>query len=216
MQWGNPTRGVPSNGSIFFVDTGKSLVAVTARHVYEASCETALQDPRVVCQIDNLRFDPRQRVIALGRDCDMATFAFRKDDLAEIGKTTVPWPPVVPVEGAIVLFAGLPGETKKSPEPGHVEGGYLTGLARVDSINDRDISCVIPPNELLLDVIGKGLPPPDYDLGGMSGGPVAVVSDTDSSILSWSIAGVIYECGGSFRIIKAVRADRIGDDGVIN
>jgi hypothetical protein len=89
-----------------------------------------------------------------------------------------------------------------------------TAFAKVDSVSDRDISSVIPSNQTLVDVMGKGLPPPGYDLGGLSGGPVAVLLES-GGIMFWSLSGVIYECSSSFQIVKAARADIVGADGAI-
>jgi hypothetical protein len=215
LEWGDRSRDVvPSNGSVFFVDTGKALIAITARHVYEAYCQCAEQNSRVTCQIDSMRFNPRERLISLGSGCDLATFDLKAAELTKLGKTTVPWPPVIPDRERIVLFAGVPGATKKSPAPGYVDLGFYTAFAKVDSVNDRDISSVIPSNEMLVDVLGKGLPPPGYDLGGLSGGPVAVLLES-VGILHWALSGVIYECGSSFQILKAARADSISADGAI-
>jgi hypothetical protein len=161
-----------------------------------------------------MRFNPKERLICLGTGCDLATFALTPAELAELSKATVPWPPVIPENDGIVPFAGVPGATKESPTPGHVDLGFYTAFAKIDSVNDRDISTVIPSNEMLVDVLGKGLPPPGYDLGGLSGGPVAVLLES-AYIMHWALSGVIYECGSRFRILKAVRADIIRTDGVI-
>jgi hypothetical protein len=52
-------------------------------------------------------------------------------------------------------------------------------------------------------------------MGGMSGGPVLLVSE-NNGIVAWHLAGVIYECGSCFEIVKAVRADFISADGTIS
>jgi hypothetical protein len=71
---------------------------------------------------------------------------------------------------------------------------------------------VRPPDNEAADIVGGGLPPRGFDMSGMSGGPVIAVME-NSLVVSWNLAGVIYECGTNFEITKAVRADLIGEDG---
>jgi len=150
----------------------------------------------------------------LGRDCDLATFELTQAELRELDRITVPWPPVIPAVGQVVLLAGVSGATKKSPAPGYIDLGYYTAFACVDSVSDRYISSVIPPSDGLLDVLGKGLPPDGYDLGGTSGGPVATLHE--GRIVSWQLSGAICECHPTFNIVKAARADMIKADGAID
>jgi hypothetical protein len=91
-----------------------------------------------------------------------------------------------------------------------------TSLAIVDSVSERDISLVTPPPDQLLDILGKGLPLPGYDLAGMSGGPMAILVETRAGIVKWQLAGIIYECHPTFEILKAARADSIHDDGTVD
>jgi hypothetical protein len=216
LEWGDLSNDVaPSHGSMSFADTGEALLGITARHVYEAYVESAARNASITCQINNVRFNPVERLISVGADCDIATFAMRPSELEKIERITIPWPPVIPKVGQLVLFAGLPAAARKSPQPGHVDLGYYIRFADVDSVSDRDISSKKPPNDQLLDILGKGLPPSGYDLGGMSGGPLAVVIENDS-ILSWRLSGIIYECHPTFEIVKAARADVIRPDGTVD
>ena len=215
LQWGSPPADHNHrNGSIFFIDTGQGIFGVTARHVYE-DYERSLAERYVSCQIDNLRFDPIERLVSKGIECDVATFRIEASELKRLERLTIPWPPKMPMVGNAILFAGIPGCEKRFPELNRVDFGKYVAMAGVTSVSDRDISIVLPPNEDIFDTLEVGLPPRQYDMGGMSGGPIAVVMD-NANILSWALSGVIYESHQDFEIVKACRADFIDEDGLIS
>jgi hypothetical protein len=215
LQWRNLySDEPPSHGSMFFVNTGSALLAITARHVYEAYVASAANDPKVTCQINNIRFDPGERLICSGVDCDVATFALRPAELTELERITIPWPPVIPKVGQTVLIAGFPGFARTCPAPQHVDFFNYLAITPVDSVSDRDISWAKPPSEELVDILEKGLPPDGLDLAGMSGGPVAILQE-NAGIVSWAISGIIYESHQTLEITKAVRADVVKPDGTV-
>jgi hypothetical protein len=200
------------NGSIFFVDTGARTLGVTARHVYE-DYKFTNDDGRKRCKIDNLPFDMTARFISEGVECDIATFEVATNELQTLDRLTTPWPPKVPTVGQAVLLAGFPGCEKRFGS-NFVDVRMYAAKWTVDSVNDRDISIVRPPDGKVLDVNETGFPVREYDFGGMSGGPVAMVEE--KNICAWFLAGVIYECQQSLEIVKAARADFIDADGKVN
>lgn len=218
LHWENRTgSNLPTNGSAFVVKTDTSLFGVTAKHVCDAFEEQAEEGGSTVCKIYNLEVDLRRRLISRGKQCDLATFEIGASELARLDRRTVPWPPAIPPVGKAVLFAGFPGLGKRLSESGLIlTFGVGVSMTRVDGNSENDISMVRPPDDEVIDVVGKGLPPRCVDMGGMSGGPVFAVLEDAGGIISWALAGVIYEYGITFDIIKAVKADRIGDDGTIH
>jgi hypothetical protein len=216
LHWQKAGSSWPSSGSAFFVDTGTAMFGITAKHVYDAFEEEANLDPSLVCWFYNYPFvDLRARLISKGRECDVATFEILPSEITRLDRRAAPWPPSIPPKGKSVVFAGFPGIGKRVSESGTLTFGMFKSMTNVDSLSERDISLVRPPDDQVTDVDGKGLPPHDIDLGGMSGGPVFTVLD-GAGIVSWALAGVIYEYGVAFEIIKSVRADIIGKDGFIN
>lgn len=211
LSWGNSGR-VSNNGSVFFIDTGKVLMAVTARHVYHAYVEAALKAPHL-CYIDNLPFDPIRTFLSEGKDVDIATFRITPAELKTLGELTMPWPPIIPEPGKSVILAGWPGVGRSSPAPAKVHFRCYIAMFGVDNVNDLSISMMKPPNSELVDIVGKGLPPAQFDIGGMSGGPIAAVLKTPSGLITWQLSAVIYEGHQTFEIFKGARADFIGDDG---
>jgi hypothetical protein len=68
----------------------------------------------------------------------------------------------------------------------------------------------------MLDLGGSGLPPPGYDIGGVSGGPMLMPTLVEGGVI-WRFAGVIIEAaaGTLFEQVVAVRAHYIHPDGRI-
>ncbi len=207
---------IPQNGSGFFVQTEKALFGVTAKHVFEAFEDTKNRFPTVIAEMLNLRINLRARLISKGVDADVATFEILPCELQESRLSPVPWPPFLAQEGKTVLVGGYPGIGKRVTGPKEITFGIYHALARVDSVNHRDISMVRPPNEEMQDLVGKGLPPQGLDMGGMSGGPVVSPILEPSGESAFGLSGVIYECGSAFDIVKAVRAEIIDDYGIIH
>jgi hypothetical protein len=215
IYWHADGGPVLHNGSIFFVRTKKALFGVTARHVYEGYLERA-EAERTICQIGNLIVDPNDRLIDTGRDIDIATFHITPIELAELGNITVPWPPKVPTVGAGVFVCGLPGFARNMPTSRIVAFKHFTALMCVDSVSERGISMVRQPNEEMMDLLGTGLPPTNMDIGGMSGGPIALHMNTPMGLTCWFLSAVISEGHQAYDIIHAARADWINDDGTLS
>lgn len=215
IYWHADGGPVLHNGSMFFVRTKKALFGVTARHVYEGYLKCAEVEP-MICQIGNVVVTPKERLIGTGIDIDIATFRIRPSELAELGNITVPWPPKVPGVGAGVFVCGLPGLARDMPAPKIVTFKHFTALMCVDSVSDRAISMVRQPNEEMMDLLAKGPPPPNMDIGGMSGGPIAIHMNTPMGLTCWFLSAVISEGHQAYDIIHGARADWINDDGTIN
>jgi hypothetical protein len=162
-----------------------------------------------------LEVDLRDRLISRGSHCDLATFVILPSELDQLDRRATPWPPAIPPVNKSVLIAGFPGVGKRRSESGGLTFGLVKALTTVDSVSDRDLSMLRPPDDEVTDVEGKGLPPRNFDFSGMSGGPVVTVLER-LGIVSFALAGVIYECSVDFEVIKAVRADLIAEDGSIH
>lgn len=215
IYWHSHGGPVLHSGSAFFVRTEKAIFGVTARHVYEGYLASAASEP-MVCQVGSLVIPLEERLIAVGTDVDIATFRVTPSELGDLGNTTVPWPPKVPVKGAGVFVCGLPGFAREMPSAKTVTFKHFVALMCVDSVSDRAISMVRQPDEEMIDVFGRELPPPNMDIGGMSGGPIAVHMNTPTGLTCWFTSAVISEGHQSCDIIRGIRADWINDDGTIH
>jgi hypothetical protein len=85
----------------------------------------------------------------------------------------------------------------------------------ITSVTDRQITCRFD-REKMLALSGSGLPPPGYDIGGVSGGPMLMPTLVEGGVI-WRFAGVIVEAapGRLFEQVVAVRAHYIQPNGRI-
>jgi hypothetical protein len=120
-----------------------------------------------------------------------------------------------------VVFAGFPGIERKSSRRLNVDFGAMFGSGVASSISDRNVSCLFE-RERWIDVLGLGLPPPEYPLGGLSGGPMLTV--VEDKLRAYRLAGIIVqgpnkqaeESIDGFEVLRARRADFIKADGAID
>jgi hypothetical protein len=204
-----------ANGSVFFVQTPKALLAVTAKHVYEDYIAKKAESDGVECQIANLPFLPDERLVGLGKAYDIATFRMLPEELRKINKIPMTcWPPLPPQEGGGILYAGFPGTEKTENGPRDFSFGVYAGSGVARTVTDMQIKSLVE-HEHLIDVYKLGrLPEPGFDTGGMSGGPVMTLVESDH-FLHWRLGGVIVQGWAAVDMILAHRADVIMDDGRI-
>lgn len=183
-----------TNGTAFFVKTPEALFAVTAAHVVRAFLEqkeavfgalwATLKDMDAVVDLPH-------ELIAIGKKADIATFRVTERVIAKLGKHPMTgWPPKIPQVGKGVVYAGFPGTVRQRTAPREFSFGLVSGGTVADSVTETRIVTSIGRDDLV-DTLGHGLPPEDFDFRGMSGGPVLAVVETN--VVSWSLAGVISE-----------------------
>ena len=98
--------------------------------------------------------------------------------------------------------------------------GATPGSGLASSVSEKDVSTLIE-REHLIPMLGQGIPPENFDFGGISGGPMLMV--IQGSLRSLALAGVIYqgpntsedpaEAISGLEIIRARRAHFILSDG---
>jgi hypothetical protein len=108
--------------------------------------------------------------------------------------------------------------------PREISFGAAPGSGIASSVSEKDISSQIE-RERLIAVLGQGLPPENFDFGGISGSPMLSVVE-QNGLRSWSLAGVIYEgpnpssdaaqAIAGLEIIRARRAHFILPDGTLD
>lgn len=187
------------NGSAFFLDAGEGLFAVTAQHVIEGLRGDTAAGNVVAVQLGlDLRpdFAGRHAIIGEHPDIDIATFRITEAEIAAIGKSKLTgwqttWPPGAPQQDRGVYYSGFPGTETIWLSPNEISFGAAPGGGVASSISEKDVSSMIERQNLIA-VLGGGIPPENFDFGGMSGGPMLSVIET-RGFRSWSLAGVIYE-----------------------
>jgi hypothetical protein len=213
------------NGSAFFVDTGTRLIVVTAEHVYRAYLKARDNASKgsITCQLGNLLFKPEERLIDASQDLDIATFEISAEELIEVGKRAFTlgdgiWPPPHPgSSGLNAIVAGFPEKTTLWISPTGASFGMFLGAGPIGSHSDRQISMQID-RLAWIDTLKVGVPPPGFDFGGISGGPMMMVVERDRR---WhhTLAGVVVEFPTSalgVETVVAVPAHFIAADGKLN
>jgi hypothetical protein len=219
------------NGSAFFLDAGAGPFVVTAYHVIEELNRDQHVGNVVAVQIGDLPLDlaGRNTIIAAHEELDITTFRITPEEVETLGKTILTgsqqqWPPLPPQQDRGVYFGGFPGTETIWMSPREISFGALPAGGVASSISEIDVSSLIE-REHLIPVLGEGIPPPDYNFGGISGGPMLSVIE-HKSVRSWALAGVIYEgpnpspdqeqAVAGLEIIRARRAHFICPDGSLD
>lgn len=216
------------NGTTFFLDAGEGVFAVTAYHVIDGWLKDGAGPLRVAGDGYSLQLDWDARVIDVHSNIDIATFRIKQEEVKALGKSVLTgfqkqWPPDPPVERCGIYFCGYPGIGTQRTGPREItfRAGSLHCIA--SSVSEKDISTVIE-SERLLDLMGKGNPPENFEFGGISGGAMLMV--IQNQLRSWALAGVIYqgpntsdnpqEAIAGLQIIKARRANFLLSDGQLD
>jgi hypothetical protein len=211
------------NGSALFLDISGRIIAVTAAHVYRLYLEgIQMARGKIACQLGDLMFDPKARLIAVSDSIDIATFSVSADELAQIGKQpfAVPagdWPPPHPSPGLTAYFAGFPEAGRLWINSQAISFGLYIAGGPIGSASDRQISMSFE-RQFCVDTLGLGFPPEGFDPGGISGGPMMMPLEKDGS-WSFHLAGVIAEFPSralGVETVIAAPAHYIAADGSIN
>jgi hypothetical protein len=220
------------NGSTFFLNAGEGVFAVTANHVIEGWKRDCDVGNVVALQLGldlPIDFDGQNAIIAAHEEIDIATFRISEQEIASIGKTVLTgyqraWPPLLPQQDRGVYFGGFPGVETIRLSRNERSFGASAGGGVASSVSERDVSSLIERSDLV-PVLGRGLPPENFNFGGISGGPMLSVIE-QIGLRSWCLAGVIHEGPNpsldaaqaidGLEIIKARRAHFILPDGTLD
>lgn len=233
----NPAQnaGLLTNGTAFFIDLGMGPFGVTADHVFAEALEPNVASrglspvqygppAQPLLEIDDLS----SRLIARSTHWDIATFQVSSNEIDRLGVSVLTAPPVVPVEGrGGVAFVGFPGAQReiigfgrrgRAPEA-TVSFAVFPGFGIAASVSDRQVTFQFE-RDALVATPGFAEPPLDFDLGGMSGGPMLTKLETRAGIEHWAPAGIIIQGHmlpeGRTGLLFATRADCLRPDGSIN
>lgn len=212
------------SGTLTLVKTPQKLIGITAAHVIR-QLETDKQCDDVVVQFFNAVIqDISSLIIDISDKYDLATISLEQKTLESIGKDIMPlemWPPKPPEEGKGILIAGYPGIERLLTGEREVDFGLFTALVVSRIVNDTQISWLLQPE---YQVPGTPIspPPPEYNLGGVSGGPMIGIFETKGGIIHYCLSGIITECPDfensdiAIERLIATRADLIYEDGKIS
>jgi hypothetical protein len=195
-----------ATGCILELD--RSCFVVTASHVLEGY-ETRLRTGVILnWQVGALPpFDPLARIAWRNAERDLLFLRLSKEEaLAGCGTSSrivsavTGWPPPAPKVGEAVLVSGFPRTLREVNATGRVGAGPYAAMFRVTSTGDGYFYCQIEQRDLI-SFSGRPLPPPDAEMGGLSGGPVLCVCR-----LAYPLVGVVTDhCRMAFGDFEALR-----------
>lgn len=218
------SKKVVSNGSAFILNTGQNIFVVTAAHVYDNYIKAKTEGRISSCQLSNIEFELEKRRISNNdsKSMDIATFVISDDEIKSLGKNILHgsqsvWPPAQPNEGEVVVVAGYPGLERLEEKDHECSFGLYCFNTPVSSVSGRHFGCSFE-RKYWVDLFGNGLPEEFYNLGGISGAPVLALEKSSESIVSWRLAGVVYEAKASEvlgEILLVHHAKYINSDGTV-
>lgn len=225
--FGKPDQGKPNNGTLTLFDSPNGVIGITCSHVVR-DYEKFDHDGQAIFQIGDFVLNPRDYLIAENENLDLATFDLSQfpADISgnkrypEIGGARAPYIYQSDiVVGDTVIFGGFPGVWAEYSEQNvTIFQTFSSTPAKVVSACPDHFSCQFDdlnswPWYKEIQGRGKELDHP----GGLSGGPVFVVKESDAGIMHFELAGIIYR--GKFLnnslIITARSAKLINSDGTI-
>jgi hypothetical protein len=216
--WPLYTPGYPIGGSgtVTLLQTPSRLLGVTAAHVIRGYEEDQAREPHRL-QVGNAAIDDMSaRLINIDDSVDLATFELDGGLLAQMGDVAPLslWPPLPPAEGRGILLGGFPGGARMTISPLEVSLGLFFAMGIAKTVSDDQITWKID-REYALERPDRPTLPPNYELGGISGGPLLSQFDSKAGLVTHRLAGIITEASARLEYVVAKRADMIREDGTI-
>lgn len=217
FRYDDPNIPILNSGTITFLETPKMLLGLTAAHVlrgYEAdkaAYPIRLQIGDVVVN------DVFEHIVQISDRLDIATLMLKPTILPAMGKDFSPlraWPPLVPQEGRGIVLGGFPGVSRDVIGRAEVSFGLFTALGVARVVTDEQITWALDRNFLVTDH-ELPQPPPNCELGGISGGPLISMLETENHLSHYRISGLISQASAGLENIVAKRIDFVRDDGSI-
>jgi hypothetical protein len=110
------------------------------------------------------------------------------------------------------MLGGFPAIERRTVEPLSFEFGLFTALGIASCVSDEQITWIADPEN---NVGEFPTPPPNYELAGISGGPVIGLFESPSHFVTYRLSGIVSQAMSIFDKIVAKRADFICADGTI-
>jgi hypothetical protein len=184
-------------GTVFFLDTGKAVFAVTAAHVVlEFFADSKIANVRAAIAAHGkspMRIPLGDRIIDASAEIDIATLRVSEDEIQYFNKKPLrghvrEWPPKLAEVNAPATYCGFPGVGRR-PVEGGVSFGAVPMGGIVTSSHETMISIQIE-REQLVRLLGDDDMPENFNFGGMSGGPLIAVVQAEI-MRTWKPGGVI-------------------------
>ncbi|MDM0045711.1 hypothetical protein QTH91_14570 [Variovorax dokdonensis] len=220
-----PNPPIAHNGTLTIARTPKALLGITAAHVLEQFSKDCKAHSAQRLQVANVTVgDFMNRVVGVSTKLDIATIELDEDLLKRLGKTPLgEWPAWPPHEGRGIMIGGYPAAAREeSTETLEVNYGLFTALGVARTVTQRQVTWLIEP-EFQLSGTAVKAPPAQYDLGGISGGPLISWFETEQHVTHHRLSAIVTEHPDyamnsdvpPIARLVAIRADAISETGKI-
>ncbi|TKB60376.1 MAG: hypothetical protein E8D48_13280 [Nitrospira sp.] len=200
------------NGTVCFLQTGKRLVGVTARHVFNGYLIAKAAQPDIRCQFGGVLINPETRLIAENTVLDLATFDVSEVIVAAAGAapyTSVTWPSREASASDVVLYGGYPGALRVEHETtADIPFQWFAGTPI--SVTSENLKLRIDWENFHQVFEGQSIG--NADMGGFSGGPVFRLVPAPP-VERLELVAFIYEWEPSLSLLFARPAHYIAMDG---
>jgi hypothetical protein len=199
------------------IDLDGRYCLLTASHVLEGFENRTRAGEVLNWQVGALPpFDPLCRITWRSTDRDLLFLRLTKDEAvaacgtgSRIVPTLTGWPPKPPTSGQVVLVAGFPRALREVTTNDQIGAGPFGAMFRIANAKEGYCDCQIEDRDLI-GFDDSRLPPPDADMGGLSGGPVFCVGT-----LSYPLIGVVTDhCRitlAEFQLLRIATLNGIAD-----
>lgn len=214
---------IAHNGTLTIVQTPKRLLGVTAAHVVNQYLRDLKRRSHRLQLMNEVVDDLSERVIDVSDGLDIATVALDENLVKRLGRTPLGvWPPKPPQEGKGIMIAGYPAVERVKTKQFEVSFGLFTALGVARTVTDKQITWLLE-REYQLANAKIPTPPPEYDLGGVSGGPLISWFESESFVSHYCLSGIVvehpdYKNNKDMPVLErliAIRADSIAESGKI-
>ena len=214
---------IAHNATLTILKTPTRLLGVTAAHVLRQYQSDLKGGPLRLQLMNEVVDDLCERVIDVSNELDIATFSLDEELVKRLGRTPLgAWPPKPPQEGKGIMIAGYPAGERIEAEDFTVNFGLFTVLGVARTVTDKQVTWLVEA-EYELDNAKVPPPPPEYDLGGISGGPLISWFESDTFVSHHCLSGIViehpdYKSNREMPPIErliAIRADSIAESGNI-
>ena len=173
------------NGTLTVVRTPSRVFGITAAHVLE-QYEKDAKEGEVRLQLGEYHLDSIE-MIDSSELRDLSTCEVGEEIISALKIEPATWPPEPPMESRGVLLAGWPACSRKMAG-NQVEWTPFTALTTARTVTPTQITVLISREEWVQNTL-----PIKANLGGISGGPIISILETEGRIAYHRLSGIITE-----------------------
>jgi hypothetical protein len=224
-------NGKMNSGTLTLLDAGHGLIGITCWHVIQSYLKQLAAGAKLSFQIGSIIVEPEPILIAYDEELDLATLklnhdmlpAFKGKSFPDAGQTISKIYQEEVKKGDIIILGGYPGKWVEYSNGGYpIFETFSIGRCPVYSAGAIQYCCHLEnPNSwpVQKEIYPTRSPKDLLDPGGLSGCAVFVEVTSESNLVSYEFAGVVYEgrypFGGTTLLLEIRPAKLIQPNGKI-